>query len=490
MKNSTERRQEIYDKIKESSKQEYIISEMKRLGFLNGEENELQEVERYFSEETRLSKELQKLLKTQGLLKDPEAFLNAKHKERKRLSKEKQKQNKEEKERLRLEKAESWKASKKKDIIYLGDGYSHELNNKTSNLDRLKSNGLPQFNTVEDLAKAMGITVNTLRFLSFSRKNSKVNHYKRFKVAKKSGGHRLISAPMPKLKKAQHFILEEILNKVKVNHNAHGCVIGKSIVTNAEPHVNKAVVINQDLKNFFPTITYNRIKGVFKSLGYSEQLSVIFALICSEPKVLDIELLGENYFAQKGDRFLPQGAPTSPAITNVLCQKLDTRLEGLAKKYGFVYTRYVDDLTFSGNQEQFEHITSILKYSKKIVKDENFNLHPDKLRVMKRNQRQEVTGVVVNEKLNINRKSLKRFRTLLYQIERDGIAGKSWNGKANVLAEIDGYSHFIYQVDKEKGIVFKERVGKILKANNYRPKKNGKKKGLGFFQKILSFFGK
>jgi retron-type reverse transcriptase len=147
---------------------------------------------------------------------------------------------------------------------------------------------------------------------------------------------------------------------------------------------------------------------------------------------------------------------------------MDYRLDGIANKYGFNYSRYVDDITFSGNNEQFKSITAILKYSRKIVEDENFVLHPDKLRIMKRHQRQEVTGVVVNEKPNVNKKSLKRFRALLYQIEKDGIQGKSWNGGANVLAEIDGYANFVYQINKEKGVAFKEQVAKILGTYNYK----------------------
>jgi retron-type reverse transcriptase len=275
---------------------------------------------------------------------------------------------------------------------------------------------------------------------------------------------------------------------------AHGCVIEKSILSNALPHVNKGVVINQDLKNFFPSITYTRIKGVFKSMGYSEQVAVIFGLLCSEPKILDVSLLGENYFAQHGERFLPQGSPCSPAITNIICKKMDYRLDGLATKYGFSYSRYVDDITFSGDTSQFSKITALLKYSKKIVRSENFTLHPDKLRIMKRHQRQEVTGVIVNEKPNINKSSLKRFRALIYQIEKDGIEGKTWNGGLNVLAEIDGYANFIYQIDKEKGKVYKDRVAKILVAHNYKEAHKAKfvkaEKKVGFIKKFFGFFGK
>ncbi|WP_397446079.1 reverse transcriptase family protein [Polaribacter sp. R77954] len=468
MSNSAERRQEIYDKIKESSRQEYILSEMRRLGFWTDENVDFNKVNTFFKEEGELSKELNELLKKEKNIADIDAFIANKHKERKRLSKEKQKETKEKRALLKKEKADKWRLKKEQEIVYLGDGFSHQLNDIATDVNRLKTLNLPVLQTAKDVADAMKIALSELRFLTFSRKNSKISHYKRFKVAKKSGGFRLISAPMPRLKKAQHFILEEILNKLETHPKANGCVIGKSILSNAEPHVNKAVVINQDLKNFFPTITYNRIKGVFKSLGYSEQVAVIFALICSEPKILDISLLGENYFAQRGNRFLPQGAPCSPAITNILCRTLDFRLDGIAKKYGFNYTRYVDDITFSGDKEQLKNISAILKYSRKIVKDENFVLHPEKLRIMKPHQRQEVTGVIVNEKPNVNKKSLKRFRALLYQIEKDGIQGKSWNGGNNVLAEIDGYANFIYQIDKIKGAVYKERVAKILGTFNYK----------------------
>jgi len=495
MNNSTEKRQEIYDKIRQSSKQEYILSEMKRLGFWGEDNVDFEQANNFFKEESELSKKLNELIKKEQSIEDTEALIAAKHIERKRLSKEKQKETKEKRELKRLKKAKDWKLSKKEDILYLGEGYSHQLNDKTSSEEQLKSQGLPILLSVKDVAKAMNITVAEIRFLAYSRKNSKTSHYKRFKVAKKSGGFRLISAPMPRLKKAQHYILEHILNKVNMHPKAHGCVLEKSILSNALPHVNKGVVINQDLKNFFPSITYNRIKGVFKSMGYSEQVAVIFALLCSEPKILDVSLLGENYFAQQGHRFLPQGSPCSPAISNIICKKMDYRLDGLASKYGFTYSRYVDDITFSGDKEQFSKITSILNYSKKIVKSESFTLHSDKLRLMKRHQRQEVTGVIVNEKPNINKKSLKRFRALIYQIEKDGIKGKSWNGGLNVLAEIDGFANFIYQIDKEKGKIYKERVSNILVSHNYKEVHKQKfvktvPKKLSFIKKIFSLFKK
>ncbi|MDY8135075.1 reverse transcriptase family protein [Aquimarina sp. 2201CG5-10] len=495
MADSATRRQEIYDKIKESSKDQYILEEMKRLGFWNEGEVDFETVNQYFKEENELSGKLQKLLREKRLIENPETFLAQKHKERKLASKQSQKETKERREKLRQEKADRWKQSKEKDIIFLGEGYSHTLHHKSSNPNRLRQAKLPVLHNAEDIAKAMGISIGQLRFLSFSRKNSKISHYKRFKIPKKTGGFRLISAPQPKLKEAQHWILENVLNKVTVHPKAHGCVVGRSIKTNALPHVRQDVVINQDLKNFFPSIVYSRIKGVFQALGYSNQVATIFALICSEPKIVEVSVLGENYYAQRGERFLPQGSPCSPAITNILCRKLDYRLDGLARKYGFNYTRYVDDLTFSGGRDQYTHITNILKYSNRVVKEENFTLHPDKLRIMKKGVRQEVTGVVVNEKPNIDKKSLKRFRALLYQIEKDGLEGKVWTGKADILAQIHGYANFINQIDPEKGKKYKEQVDVILERYNY--KDNHRKqyvkidiKPKGLLGRLRSFFKK
>jgi hypothetical protein len=494
MENSQERRQEIYDALKNSSKDQYILDEMKRLGFWEEGSIDFKQVERYFSEQSELSTELTKLLKEKSIVEDPEKFIAEKHKVRKLESKQNQKKTKEKREEERIEKVRKWSESKEKDIVYLGEEFSKSLNSKVSNIDRLKHQKLPLLNSAEDIAKAMSISVAELRFLSFSRKNSKISHYTRFEMPKKTGGVRLISAPKPKLKKAQLWILETILNKVLVHPNAHGCVIGKSIKTNSIPHVNQDVVINQDLKNFFPTITYVRVKGVFKSLGYSDQVATIFALLCSEPKIVEVSLLGEGYFAQRGERFLPQGSPCSPAITNVLCKKMDYRLSGLAKKYGFNYSRYVDDITFSAKKEKFNAITAVLKYSGKIVRDENFNLHPDKLRIMKRGVRQEVTGVVVNEKPNVNKKSLKQFRALLYQIETTGIEGKFW-GKpgGNVLAQIHGYANFINQIDPDKGVKYKTQVNNILDKYNYKEThsnkyKSKKTKSGGFLNSIINTF--
>jgi retron-type reverse transcriptase len=136
------------------------------------------------------------------------------------------------------------------------------------------------------------------------------------------------------MKRAQYWILENILNRVKLHEAAHGFVTGRSILSNALPHVNQAIVVNLDMENFFPTVNYRRVKGLFRQLGYAEQLATELALLTTEPEVTQVALDGETWFVQEDARFLPQGAPTSPAISNIICRRLDSRLQAMAQKLG------------------------------------------------------------------------------------------------------------------------------------------------------------
>ena len=213
---------------------------------------------------------------------------------------------------------------------------------------------------------------------------------------------------------------------------------------------------------------YKRVKGVFRSLGYSEKIATILALLCTEPEVDEVEMDGRSYYVAKGARVLPQGAPTSPSITNILCRRLDVRLQGLAQKYGFTYTRYADDLSFSAKGAARENLTKLLGNVRRIIKDEGFVIHPDKLRIMRKGSRQEVTGVVVNQKPNICRKKVRNFKALLFQVEKDGIEGKHWQGSDNLLASIKGYAHYIAMVNPELGKPLAERVEAILIKHKYK----------------------
>ncbi|SKC72784.1 reverse transcriptase domain-containing protein [Ohtaekwangia koreensis] len=467
--NSQVTRQQLYDRIKASTRDSVILEEMKRLGFWKKDDGIPSLPEILITKESILTQELHVLLDQQRKYKNKEEALKEIRKARLEQSRLKREENKKLRKQKREAKAAQWKERKEKDIIYLGEDVSKGLNNKASDLTKLATYQLPEMHMADELANAMGITVGELRFLAYNRTVSKINHYKRFYIPKKTGGKRLISTPMPRLKKAQHWILENILNKVSIDDHAHGFVMKRSIVTNALPHVKAEVVINIDLKDFFPTISYQRVKGLYRSLGYSEQLSTIFGLISTESECDQIELDGEIYYAAGIDRFLPQGAPTSPAITNIICRKLDARLKGIASKLNFAYTRYADDLTFSASGENVNNTKTLLGFIKRIIKEENLTIHPDKFRVLRKGARKEVTGVIVNDKPAVNAKELDRFRALLFQIEKDGtLEGKHWKNSPNLLASIKGYASFVAMVDPIKGKPFVERTNKILETHGFK----------------------
>lgn len=444
-------RQELYELIRQTSKDEFILSEMKRLGFWKSNEEKPSLSEVLIKRTSELRKELGALNAQHYKIRDPEKLLKEYRQKRMAESREKQKVNRERRAAERVEKANRWTKQKETEIIYLGEKISAGLNQQNSNNDQLRKYGLPAIEEVTALADLMNISVGHLRFLAYHREVSRVSHYHRFYMAKKSGGKRLISAPMPMLKKAQYWILENLLDKIPIHEAAHGFAQKKSILSNAQPHVGQDVVVNLDFKDFFPTVTFSRVKGVFKQFGYSNQLATIFAAICTEPEQEQIELDGIVYFVAKGERQLPQGAPTSPALTNILCYKLDQRLAGLAQKNGFQYTRYADDLSFSAKGEAVENLTSLLWAVRQITKGEGFKLHPDKLRIMRKGSRQEVTGIVVNDQLGVSRKKLRAFRALLHQIKQTGWKGKRWGNTPNIVASVWGYANFVAMVKPEKG---------------------------------------
>jgi RNA-directed DNA polymerase len=469
---STERpktREELYERIRQGRREEFILEDMIRLGFwpARGElpHDPAEEIHR----RAELQRELAELRSEHRRLSNEEALLKEMRKRRLAESRRKQQETKERREREREERAEAWQRRQEREIVYLGEAVSGGLHRTECDAARLQSYGLPSLGTAAEVSAAFGITVNELRFLAFDRKTSSVSHYVSFRVPKKTGGLRQLSAPMPRLKAAQHWVLRNILEKVETHDCAHGFRAGRSIVTNARPHVGAETVVNLDLQDFFPSIGYRRVKGLFRALGYSEAAATIFGLLCTRPATEEVELDGRRYFVANGERHLPQGAPTSPAVTNLLCRRLDRRLLKVADDLGFTYTRYADDLSFSASGESLRHLGSLLERVKAVVTHEGFSVHPDKTRVLRRSRQQEVTGVVVNCKPNISRRELKRFRATLYQIEKDGPAGKRWGRSPDVIASLQGYANFVYMVNPGKGSELQQRVRAVAEKYGWEP---------------------
>ncbi|MEM1127598.1 MAG: reverse transcriptase family protein [Bacteroidota bacterium] len=463
-------RQQLYDQLRTSSRDELILAEMKRLGFWAQDEETPSVPEQIIKRRGELQRELRSFLAEKRLTEDRERLLKEERKVRMAEALQRRQETRERHKAERAARAAAWAMRQQREIVYLGADVSAGLNHTEPNLDRLSLNRVPVYHTAWDLAQAMGISLSELRFLTFTRRVSRLTHYRPFLMAKKSGGTRRISAPMPRLKRAQRWVLDTLLSQVPLHDAAHGFVSGRSIVTNAQPHVGADVVVNMDLRDFFPTVTYPRVKGLYRGLGYSEQVATVLALLCTEPLTDAVEMDGRTYHVARGERLLPQGAPTSPALTNILCRGLDNRLEGMARSLGLTYTRYADDLTFSGSGEAAQTVTKLLWRSSQIIADEGFTLHPDKLRIMRKGRRQEVTGLVVNDKLSLDRRTLRRFRATLYQVERDGPAGKHWGETgADVLAALHGYAHFIMLVDAKRGLPFVTRTQALIKKHRYQP---------------------
>ncbi len=243
--------------------------------------------------------------------------------------------------------------------------------------------------------------------------------YTRFHIPKRRGGVRRIEAPGNKLKHLQRRVLLRLLNPLPQPVCATGYVPGRSIVDNARPHVGQGVVINLDLADFFPSITHTRVEQVFTGLGWNAEAARILARICTT------------------EGRLPQGAPTSPALSNLVCRKLDVRLAALLRQYGGQYTRYADDLTFSlpafgrnkrrrpysqtrqsgpARQKPSGPSRKLLTTVRTIIEDEGFQLQLKKrVRVQRAHQRQTATGLVVNRHVNLPRRTRRLIRAMLHR---------------------------------------------------------------------------
>lgn len=363
-----------------------------------------------------------------------------KREEKKRLAEEKRKQRAEEVARRRRE-----------EIFYLGRGVSGALSDRRSNIEALSASKLPVLSTPQDVAAALGLSIPQLRWLCFHQEAAEKTHYHYFEVPKRSGGKRLLSAPQPTLKRAQAWVLQNILDKLPTELPAHGFIKGRSTVSNAAAHQSRDVVVNLDLKDFFPTITFRRVKGVFARLGYSPAVATILALLCTESPRRQVEYDGKKYWVAVGERGLPQGACTSPALSNQIARKLDRRLRGRLAKMGWEYTRYADDLTFSATEGKRDQLPFVMAVARHVAEEEGFALNPKKGRVQRAAGRQTVTGIVVNKKLSVPREEVRRLRAILHQAKKNGLEQQNREGRPDFEAWLHGKIAYVCMVDREKG---------------------------------------
>lgn len=289
--------------------------------------------------------------------------------------------------------------------------------------------------SISDIADQIGIPKFVLTQYIFQADS----YYAVFSINKSNGKRkRRISAPSRGLKGIQKWIYRSVLVNIPEGPGCTAYFKGASLDKNAKVHVGKSFVLNMDLKDFFPTITIKRVAGLFRSIGYSQRVSWALA----------------NLTTYKGR--LPQGAPSSPKIANLICRQLDDRLSSLCKSFKWNYTRYSDDITISGSGQVHDQVLDTIM---EIIESEGFSVNPTKLRVSRRNSRQLVTGLTVNDGVSVPRSSKRRVRAIFHRAklapglflqrveELKGYVGflESITGKSDISK---GYREIIKEIER------------------------------------------
>jgi retron-type reverse transcriptase len=317
---------------------------------------------------------------------------------------------------------------------------SRQLSDLLPDEAQLQRYGLPVWRTEAELAAALGVSVKLLRHFSIHRPMEGAPHYIAFRIPKRRGGTRVIHAPKKRLKALQRKLHDLLVRGLPVSEHAHGFVRGRSVRTNAAPHVKKAAVVKLDLRDFFPSVTYARVRGLLIALGYGYEVAATLAVLMTEAERQPLEVNGRVFHVPVGPRVCVQGAPTSPGLCNALVLRLDRRLGGLARKHGFSYTRYADDLTFSGDEPR--KAERLIPLVARIVKEEGFALNEQKTRILRRGGRQVVAGVTVNEVLGLSRQERRRIRAMLHQAQK--------TGDSQLRQEAEGHLAWVHMLNEEQ----------------------------------------
>jgi hypothetical protein len=329
---------------------------------------------------------------------------------------------------------------------------------------------VPEIVSVGELARWLGVEAGELEWfadlasLGYKQNCPRLRHY-RFKIlTKQSGSLRLIEAPKSRLKLMQRKILDEILGKIPPHQSVHGFVPGRSIKTFVAPHVAKRVILRMDVQDSFPSFPAARIQALFRTMGYPEPVADRLGGICTSATPRDVwsrAAFGEDEFHLwearheaewlYSRRHLPQGAPTSPALANLCFYRLDCRLAGLAKAAGANYTRYADDLAFSGGEEFESGVERFSIHVAAILHEEGFRVRHRKTRIMRRGVRQHLAGVVANERMNIRRLDFDRLKATLTNCVRLGPEGQNHDSHPLFREHLKGRVDFVATLNPAKG---------------------------------------
>jgi RNA-directed DNA polymerase len=325
--------------------------------------------------------------------------------------------------------------------------------------------------SVPALAELLELSLGQLAWLADARglertvADERLRNYRYRSAPRSAGPPRVIEAPKARLKEIQRWLLHEILDHVPVHRDAHGFARGRSVVTHARRHAGHEVVLALDLRDFFASIVAGRVYRTFRTIGYRPAVAHVLTGLCTNvvPETVweVVSRTSGSDASARGARFrlgrrlatphLPQGAPTSPALANLAAFGLDRRLAGLARTLDLGYSRYADDLTFSGSARLRRSRRVIEALVVRIAREEGFAINADKTALRTRGSRQTVCGIVVNEHPNVTRIEYDRLRALLHNAARDGPRAQNRGAVLDFEAHVRGRVAWVSALNPGRG---------------------------------------
>lgn len=325
---------------------------------------------------------------------------------------------------------------------------------------------VPQINTVAELATVLGVSLGQLEWfadtMNWNRRApvGKLHHYRYEWLTRPGRTPRLLEIPEERLRRVQRLLLRSVIGLIPVNDAAHGFIAARSAVTGAALHTGREIVVSLDLMMFFTRVRGTRIYGVFRQSGFPESVAHLMTGLCTNsvpPRVIAAMPRGgdaDERFALRqalATNHLPQGAPTSPMMANLAIRRLDSRLAGWAKSVGATYTRYADDFAFSGDHELARRPDAFIRGVERIVVDEGHSINQAKTRVQRSGVRQTVTGIVVNDRVNVSRHDYDQLKAILHNCAIHGPESQNRGHHPDFRAHLEGRIAWVASLNPPKG---------------------------------------
>ena len=335
---------------------------------------------------------------------------------------------------------------------------------------------VPEVAGLDQLARLLGLTMGELEWFADTRHLNRLAHRRSLQhyryVWRKRAGRtpRLLEIPGLRLRSIQRKVLCSLLAPIPLHNSAHGFVPGRSAATGAAGHTGSDVVMSLDLLSFFANVTAGKVFGALRQAGYPEAVAHRLTGLCTHvvpPRIISAMPRGgtaaERFALAQALRLphLPQGAPTSPALANVALRRLDSRLQGWADSFAANYTRYADDLGFSGGPSLARRADSFLRGAKRIVDDEGHALNDRKTRVRPRGTRQQITGIVVNQHLNVPRHEFDALKAILHNCVLHGPQSQNRADHTDFRAHLRGRINWVESLNPGRGVRLRRDFDKI-----------------------------